>query len=280
MTVASTVASIAEQDYQLFRDYIKNASGIVLGDNKKYLVTTRLEKLMARYGNQTVGGLIDQMKADDAFRRQIMDEMTTTERTWFRDNYPFDILKEKILPEIATVQPQEIRIWSAGCSTGQEPYSISIAVDEYLERRPDALPVDVIQIVATELSPKLLKIAENGIFEHIEPVKGLSADRKQRYFDEVDGGWEIVKAIRDRVLFRQYDLKENYTALGLFDIIYCRNVLIYFSSETRKDMLTRMARALKPGGYLVPGASETIVDYSQDFEPVRWRDGLVYRLRG
>ena len=275
-----TAESIADQDYQAFRDYMKNASGIVLGDNKKYLVTNRLEKLMTKFGTTSVDALLGQMKSDEAFRQQIMDAMTTTERTWFRDIYPFEILKEKILPEIAAMQPQEVRIWSAGCSTGQEPYSISMAVQEYLGHRPGTLPPNAIQIVSTELSPKLLNIAENGIFEHIDPASGLSPARKKCYFNEVSGGWEITKEIKDRVSFRQFDLKKNYTALGLFDIIYCRNVLIYFSSEIKIDMLARMARALKPGGYLVLGASESITDYSQDFEPVRWRDGIVYRLRG
>jgi len=272
--------SIAEQDYQAFREYMKNASGIVLGDNKKYLVTNRLKKMMSKYGTQSVDALLDMIKTDAKYRQQIMDAMTTTEITWFRDTYPFEILKEKFLPEIASRQPQEVRIWSAGCSTGQEPYSISMAVQEYLSQKPGVLPAHAIQIIGTELSSNLLNIAEKGVFEHIDPASGLSAARKECYFNEVNGDWEITSEIRGRVSFRLYDLKKTYMSLGLFDIIYCRNVLIYFSSEIKKDMLSRMARALKPGGYLVLGASEVITDFSDDFESVRWRDGVVYRLRG
>jgi len=271
--------SIGDQDFLAFRDYMKNASGIVLGENKKYLVTNRLGKMMSKYGTQSVDALLDMMKKDDKYRQQIMDAMTTTETTWFRDVYPFEILKDKFLPEIATRQPQEVRIWSAGCSTGQEPYSISMAVQEYLSQKPGALPSNAIQIIGTELSSNLLNIAENGIFEQIDPASGLSAARKECYFNEVNGGWEVNQQIKERVTFRQFDLKKTFVSLGMFDIIYCRNVLIYFSSEIKRDILSRMARALKPGGYLVLGASESIANYSEDFESVQWRNGVVYRLK-
>ncbi|WP_455198847.1 CheR family methyltransferase [Kaarinaea lacus] len=274
-----TVEPIAEQDYQIFRDYMKNASGIVLGDNKKFLVMNRLGHLMDRSGTTSVDSLLEQMKSKESLRQQVMDAMTTTDREWFRDGYPFEMLKEKILPEIATTQPQEVRIWSAGCSTGQEPYSISMAVQEYLEHKPGALPPRAVQIVGTELSPKLLNIAESGIYEHVDPADGINKARKERFFSQVGNSWKISDDIRSRVSFRQCDLKKNYTALGLFDIIYCRNVLIYFSSDMKKDMLSRMARLLKPRGYLVLGASESITGYSDDFDSSRWRDGVVYRLR-
>jgi chemotaxis protein methyltransferase CheR len=272
--------SIGDQDFLAFRDYMKNASGIVLGENKKYLVTNRLGKMMSKFGTQSVEALLDMMKKDDKYRQQIMDAMTTTETTWFRDVYPFEILKDKFLPEIATRQPQEVRIWSAGCSTGQEAYSISMAVQEYLSQKPGALPSNAIQIIGTELSSNLLNIAENGIFEQIDPTSGLSAARKECYFNEVNGGWEINQQIKDRVTFRQFDLKKTFVSLGMFDIIYCRNVLIYFSSEIKKDILSRMSKALKPGGYLVLGASESIANYSDDYESIQWRNGVVYRLKG
>ncbi|WP_455217762.1 CheR family methyltransferase [Kaarinaea lacus] len=274
------VEPITEQDYQAFRDHMKNASGIVLGDNKKILVMNRLKKMMQKSGTQSVEAILKQMKSNESLRHQVMDSMTTTDRTWFRDVYPFDMLREKILPEIAATQPQEVRIWSAGCSTGQEPYSISMAVQEYLELKPGALPPGAIRIVGTELSPNLLNKAETGIYEHVDPADGISKARKERFFSQVNNGWSISDDIRNRVTFRQYDLKKNYTALGLFDIIYCRNVLIYFSSDMKKDMLSRMSRILKPGGYLVLGASESTTGYSSDFEGSRWRDGMVYRLRG
>lgn len=274
-----TKGAVADQDFLAFRDYMKKSSGIVLGDNKKYLVTNRLTKLMAKYGTQSFDKLMGQIKTDEGFRHQIMDAMTTTETTWFRDISPFEILKEKLLPEIAATQPREVNIWSAGCSTGQEPYSISMAVQEYLQQKPGVLPPGAVRILGTELSPKLLNIAENGIFEQIDPASGLSAARKECYFNQVNGEWEITREIGERVSFKQVDLRKNFTALGLFDIIYCRNVLIYFSSDVKRDILSRMAGILKPGGYLVLGASESIANLSQDFVAVRWRDVEVFRRK-
>lgn len=275
-----TNQAVADEDFLTFRDFMKVSSGIVLGDNKKYLVKNRLSKLMDKFCVPSFDALMGHVKSDELFREHIMDAMTTTETTWFRDIAPFEILKEKLLPEIAVMQPQEIHIWSAGCSTGQEPYSISMSVQEYLRHKPGVLPPGAVQILGTELSPKLLNIAEKGIFEQIDPASGLSATRKESYFTQVEGGWEVTQEVRSRVRFRLADLRKNFASLGVFDIIYCRNVLIYFSSDIKRDMLSRMARALKPGGYLIMGASESISDISQEFTPVRWRDMEVYRLKG
>jgi len=220
-----------------------------------------------------------QIKSDSKLRHRIMDAMTTNETSWFRDSYPFDILKELILPELAKSPPRQLRIWSAACSTGQEPYSLSMAISEYLQSKPGSLSANGIQILATDISPRVLEQARTGMYEGVAVSRGLATERKQRFFKQTGDGWQVIESVRTRITFRELNLMQSYTALGKFDVIYCRNVLIYFSTELKKDILSRMAKALNPGGYLVLGGSESISNYSEDFDLVRWRSGVIYKLK-
>ncbi|HHH48107.1 MAG TPA: protein-glutamate O-methyltransferase CheR [Gammaproteobacteria bacterium] len=270
--------SLSSEDYNAFRSFLEEASGIVLGDNKHYLVTSRLARLMKEQGIESFGVLMQHIKRDGKLRHRIMDAMTTNETSWFRDNYPFDILKEQLLPEFARKQARQVRIWSAASSTGQEAYSLSMIVSEYLQKRPGSLPANGVQILGTDISPTVLEQARSGIYEGVAASRGLSEERKRRFFIQTGAGWQVKDEIRKRVSFRELNLMQSYTALGKFDVIYCRNVLIYFSAELKRDILARMARTLNPGGFLVLGGSESISSYSEDFELVRWRNGVIYRL--
>lgn len=271
--------AITTEDYKAFRIFLEDASGIVLGENKQYLVTSRLTRLMADHKIVSFGNLMSRMKADGKLRQRIMDAMTTNETSWFRDVYPFDILKEKLLPEIAKKQPRQVRIWSAACSTGQEPYSLSMMVQEYLMSKPGSLPANAVQIIGTDISPRVLEIAKSGSYEGVAVSRGLPQERQSRFFQETSSGWEVGKDIKQRVTFRELNLMQNYTLMGRFDIIYCRNVLIYFSTELKRDILSRMAKCLNPGGYLVLGGSESISNYSDAFDLIRWRNGVIYQLK-
>jgi len=272
-------STITTEDYQSFRRFLEDASGIVLGDNKQYLVTSRLTKLIFDNEIDSFGTLMQRMRTDGKLRNRIMDAMTTNETSWFRDVYPFDILKEKLLPELAKTQPRKIRIWSAACSTGQEPYSLSMMTQEYLQSRPGSLSVDAVQVIGTDISPSVLATAKSGVYEGVAVSRGLPQERKTRFFREVSGGWEVSADIKKRVSFRELNLMQNYTLLGRFDIIYCRNVLIYFSTELKRDILGRMAKCLNPGGFLVLGGSESITNYSDEFNLIRWRNGVIYQLK-
>ncbi len=271
--------SLTTEDYQAFRLFLEDVSGIVLGENKQYLVTSRLTKLISQNEIDSFGTLMSRMKTDGRLRNRIMDAMTTNETSWFRDVYPFDILKEKLLPELAKKKPRSIRIWSAACSTGQEPYSLSMMTQEYLQSKPGSLPVDAVQITGTDISPSVLATAKAGVYEGVAVSRGLPQERKSRFFQENNDGWEICADIKKRVSFRELNLMQNYTLLGRFDIIYCRNVLIYFSTESKRDILTRMAKCLNPGGFLVLGGSESITNYSDEFDLIRWRNGVIYQLK-
>jgi len=272
-------STITTEDYQSFRKFLEDACGIVLGDNKQYLVTSRLTKLISDNEIDSFSTLMKRMKVDGRLRHHIMDAMTTNETSWFRDIYPFDILKEKLLPELIKTESRTIRIWSAACSTGQEPYSLSMMVQEYLQSKPGSLSTNAVQIIGTDISPSVLAIAKSGVYEGVAVSRGLPQERKARFFRETSAGWEVSADIKKRVSFRELNLMQNYTLLGRFDIIYCRNVLIYFSIELKRDILARMAKCLNPGGFLVLGGSESITNYSDEFDLIRWRNGVIYQLK-
>lgn len=269
---------LTSEDYNAFRTFLEDASGIVLGENKHYLVTSRLTRLMREQGIESFSMLMQHLRRDSKLRHRIMDAMTTNETSWFRDSYPFDILKEQLLPEFARQQARQVRIWSAASSSGQEAYSLSMIVSEYLQKRPGSLPANAVQILGTDISPTVLELARSGIYEGVAASRGLSEERKRRFFNQTGTGWQVKDDIRKRVSFRELNLMQGYAALGKFDIIYCRNVLIYFAADLKRDILARIARTLNPGGFLVLGGSESISSYSEEFELVRWRNGVIYKL--
>jgi chemotaxis protein methyltransferase CheR len=279
LSLGVTAQPLDPADYAAFRAFLEEACGIVLGENKEYLVFSRLSRLMAEQGAGGLRELVSKAGSSGALRERIVDAMTTNETLWFRDGYPFEVFKQKLLPEIAAERRSNLRIWSAACSTGEEPYSLSIAIAEYQMVNPGRLPADI-QIVATDISPSVLELARAGQYDEKNLSRGLSAERRQRFFVEKGARWEVREEVRRRVRFQELNLKTSYTLLGKFDVIFCRNVLIYFSGELKRDILDRMAERLLPGGLLVLGASESLSGYSESFDMVRCQPGVVYRLRG
>ncbi len=273
------IENITPAEYEKFRTFLESSSGIVLGDNKHYLVTSRLTRLMNEFSIPSFSELLNCIAKNTILRQRIMDAMTTNETSWFRDSYPYDILKEKIFPELAKTKPKEIKIWSAACSSGQEPYSISMMASEFATANPGMIASSAVQIIATDISSSVLKSAISGSYEGMAVARGLDQTRKKRFFRQNDNSWEIVPEIKRRIMFREMNLMQSYTLLGKFDVIYCRNVLIYFSTKLKKDIMHRMSKALKPNGYLILGGSETISGYSDDFDLIKWKSGVVYQLK-
>jgi chemotaxis protein methyltransferase CheR len=273
-------SAIAPQDYEEFRAFLESSCGIVLGENKHYLVTSRLTRLMNEVQADSIGTLLRQLKTDtrSGLRERVIEAMTTNETYWFRDSFPFKIVADMVLPELARKGASTIRIWSAACSSGQEPYSLSMTVQEYLTTRPGSLKANV-QIVGTDISPAILNDAKAARYDAMALARGLSPERKQRFFTPAGERWEVRPEIRARVAFRELNLLHSYTLLGRFDTIFCRNVLIYFSAESKRDILNRMAQSLNSGGYLILGASESLAGYSDAFEMVRCTPGVVYRRK-
>ncbi|MGL4319098.1 MAG: protein-glutamate O-methyltransferase CheR [Pseudomonas sp.] len=269
-------------DFEQFRVFLEKACGILLGSNKQYLVSSRLNKLMEQQGIKSLGELVQKMQSQPrgGLREQVVDAMTTNETLWFRDTYPFEVMKNRVLPELIKANPnQRLRIWSAACSSGQEPYSLSMTIDEFEKTNLGQLKAGV-QIVATDLSGSMLTACKSGEYDSLAMGRGLSQDRLQRYFDpKGPGRWAVKAPIKSRVEFRAINLLESYAALGKFDVVFCRNVLIYFSAEVKKDILTRIHATLKPGGYLFLGASEALNGLPDLYQMVQCSPGIIYKVK-
>lgn len=252
----------------------------MLGENKHYLVTSRLNRLTKEFSFATISAMLDTLAigSNPKLKEQIIDAMTTNETSWFRDTYPYEILRQDLLPQYSKKKPSAFRIWSAACSTGQEAYSISMTIAEYQMANPGALS-SFIEIVGTDISPTVLKLARDGIYDEINIVRGLSEERRGRYMTQKEDKWHLRDAIKAPARFAELNLFGSYSLLGKFDIIFCRNVLIYFSSESKTDILTRMAQILNPGGYIILGGSESPTGYCKAFEMVRYSQGVIYRLK-
>lgn len=271
-----------DPDFEQFRVFLEKTCGILLGSNKQYLVSSRLNKLMEQQGLKTLGDLVRKIQAQPrgGLREQVVDAMTTNETLWFRDTYPFEVLRSRVLPEMVKVAPgQRLRIWSAACSSGQEPYSLSMTIDEF-ERNSPSQPKTAVQIVATELSGTMLAASKAAEYDSLAIARGLSSERLQRYFDvKTPGRWVVKPAIRSRVEFRVQNLLDSYAVLGKFDIVFCRNVLIYFSADVKKDILKRIHATLKPGGYLFLGASEALNGLPELYQMVQCSPGIIYKAK-
>ena len=268
--------STGNLDFEQFRVFLEKACGILLGENKQYLVSSRLNKLMEQQGIKSLGELVQRIQAQPrgGLREQVVDAMTTN------DTYPFEVLKNKVIPEFIRNNPgQRLRMWSAACSSGQEPYSISMAIDEFERSNLGQLKMGA-QIVATDLSGTMLTNCKTGEYDSLAIARGLSQERLQRYFDpKGPGRWAVKPAIRSRVEFRSFNLLDSYASLGKFDIVFCRNVLIYFSAQVKKDILLRIHSTLKPGGYLFLGASEALNGLPDHYQMVQCSPGIIYQAK-
>lgn len=281
MNEAALVSS-GNLDFEQFRTFLEKTCGILLGSNKQYLVSSRLNKLMEQNGIKTLSELVQKIQnaPRSGLREQVVDAMTTNETLWFRDTYPFEVLKSRILPELIKANPnQPLRIWSAASSSGQEPFSISMAIDEFERTNLGQLKAGA-RIVATDLSTAMLAACRAGEYDSLAMGRGLSQERLTRFFDpKGPGRWVVKPAIRNRVEFRALNLLDSYASLGKFDIVFCRNVLIYFSADVKKDILTRIHATLKPGGYLFLGASEALNGLPDLYQMVQCNPGIIYKVK-
>jgi len=272
--------NVSPEEYTQLSDYLSRACGIELGDNKQYLVNSRLKPMVVKNGFKSIGELLSSLNANGSarLRQQVIEAMTTHETLWFRDQYPYEALKRMILPEMARAHLPDVRIWSAACSSGQEPYSISMILDEYRREYPKH-PLTNVQITATDISPTIIKSAKEAVYEDIALARGLTSDRRAKYFDEMGTKAQVKDFIRRQVTFQELNLISPAMALGKFHIIFCRNVLIYFSDKNKINILERLANSMEAGGYLFLGGSESISRYTTKFEVARYYGGMVFRLK-
>ncbi len=252
-------------------------SGLVLSADKGYLLESRLAPLARAEGFATIGALISAARREgtDRLLWAMTEALATHETFFFRDNTPFDLFKQDILPVLSRARGSSgvIRIWCAACSSGQEPYSLAMILEEERARLGGLR----VEIVATDMAPRVLEKAKAGIYSQFEVQRGLAIQRLVTHFDQNGDQWRIKPNIRQMVNFQKQNLLESFGGLGTFDVIFCRNVLIYFDAESKKKILTRLSQQTAGDGYLVMGAAETVVGLSTDYAPVEGRRGLYAR---
>jgi chemotaxis protein methyltransferase CheR len=261
-------------DYEFLRKLLKERSGLDLSADKQYLVESRLVPLARKAGLTGISELVQKMKAGAAepLIAEVVEAMTTNETFFFRDKTPFDHLKDTMLPAVlqARASRRALRIWCAASSTGQEPYSIAMC----LKGLGAALAGWKIDIVATDLSLGVLEKSKAGIFSQFEVQRGLPIQLLVKHFTQVGDMWQLNADIRSMVQHRQLNLLQDFGHLGTFDIIFCRNVLIYFDQDTKAGIFERMAKLVDTDGFLVLGAAESVVGISDAFKPFPERRGL------
>jgi chemotaxis protein methyltransferase CheR len=263
-------------DYEYLRKLLKERSGLDLSADKQYLVESRLIPLARRAGLSGIAELVQKMKnGADALTTDVVEAMTTNETFFFRDKIPFDHLRDTILPQLvpARTNRRALRIWSAASSTGQEPYSIAMCLREF----GPALSGWRIEIVATDLSQEVLEKSKAGIYSQFEVQRGLPIQMLVKYFKQTGELWQLNADIRGMVQHKQLNLLHDFSGLGKFDIIFCRNVLIYFDQDTKIRIFERLSKMLETDGTLMLGAAETVVGISDVFRPSPDKRGL-YQL--
>ena len=263
-------------DYQFLQKLLKDRSGLDLSADKQYLVESRLLPIARKLGLPGIGELTQKIRAGaEDLARQVVEAMTTNETFFFRDKIPFDHLRETILPTLLRERAsrRSLRIWSAACSTGQEPYSIAMCLKEY--------GVDLtswrVEIVATDLSQGVLEKSKAGIFSQCEVQRGLPIHSLVRHFTKEGDNFVVKPALRERIRFRQANLLDAPPGQGAFDIVFCRNVLIYFDPATKTEVLRNLKCALADDGVLFLGGAETVVGLSDDFKPLEGCAGAFTR---
>jgi chemotaxis protein methyltransferase CheR len=260
-------------DYEFLRKLLKERSGLDLSADKQYLVESRLVPLARKAGLPGISELVQKIKnGTDPLTSDVVEAMTTNETFFFRDKIPFDHLREAVLPELmqARANRRSLRIWCAASSSGQEPYSIAMC----LKGLGAALTGWRVEILATDLSQAVLEKSRAGIFSQFEVQRGLPIQMLVKHFTQVGELWQLNADIRAMVQHRQLNLLQDFSHLGTFDVIFCRNVMIYFDQDTKTGIFDRLAKALEADGVLALGAAESVVGISDAFKPYPERRGL------
>ncbi|MBF0136374.1 MAG: protein-glutamate O-methyltransferase CheR [Magnetococcales bacterium] len=274
---------ISREEFDLIRHYVHEHSGILIADGKEYLVENRLNVLLVQSGCRDFIEFHQKLLADTGpLKTKVVDAMTTNETLWFRDASFFSAMADFVVPILLKKgehQPQ-VRIWSAACSTGQEPYSIAMLLDHGCRKMGStAPPLERFQILATDISPTALMIAKTARYSQLAISRGMRPAFLERYFipQANNLAHEVNSAIRRLVTFKSFNLKESFAEHGVFDLILCRNVLIYFSNELKSEIYQKLHASLAPDGLLAIGASESPRGYTTAFDQVTLGSATLYR---
>lgn len=267
-----------QENFDFLVTMLKKTSGHLLTADKGYLLDSRLGPIARKEGVGSVEELVERMRLrnDEKLNWAVTEAMTTNETFFFRDRTPFDLFQQEVIPHLIEHRRPGARakIWCAAASSGQEPYSLAMILKE-AQAKLQGMQFD---ILATDISEKVIEKAKAGFYSQFEVQRGLPVQLLVKYFQKEGDAWKIDPSLRQNIAFKTFNLLENFTRLGTFDVIYCRNVLIYFDPPTKKDILDRLARVVAPDGFLFLGAAETVVGLTDAFEPVTGKRGL-YRRR-
>ena len=260
-------------DYEYLRKLLKERSGLDLSADKQYLIESRLLPLARKAGLSGIPELVQKLQGgSSALITSVVEAMTTNETFFFRDKVPFDHFRDTIMPEVlkARAGRRSVRIWCAAGSTGQEPYSLAMTLKEM----GAALTGWRVEIIATDLSQEVLEKAKSGVYSQFEVQRGLPIQMLMKYFKQTGETWQVNPELRAMIQHRQLNLLHDFSQLGTFDVIFCRNVLIYFDQDTKINIFNRLAKAMEPDGFLVLGAAETVVGLTDAFKPYPDKRGL------
>ena len=270
---------IAPSDFDFVRDLVRKHSAIVLDEGKEYLVEARLMPLARREGFLSIAALVSALKQNsyDGLHKQVIEAMTTNETSFFRDGRPFMAFKKHILPDLVEKRASQraLQIWCAASSSGQEPYTIAMLIDEYFADKPGW----TVRIVASDISTDMLERAQEARYSQLEINRGLPAQYLIRYFEKEGMEWQLKDHIRRMVEFRKINLAADWPGLPVFDVIFMRNVLIYFDVETKRSILAKTRELMRTESYFLLGGAETTLNIDDSFQQEHVERASIYRLR-
>lgn len=271
--------TIDASGFNFVRQLVRERAAIVLEEGKQYLVDNRLSQLARREGLASAQDVIDRLRAAPAgpLQRKVIEAMTTTETLFFRDTKPYEALRNTIIPELVRLRAAErrLQIWSCACSSGQEPYSLGMLMREHFP----ALAAWNLRILATDISTEMLARSRAGRYSQLEVNRGLPIAYLMKYFEQAGLDWQIRGDLRKMIEFRELNLAGPWSAMQPTDLVMLRNVLIYFDIETKRQILAKIRKILRPGGFLLLGTAETTVNLDDGFELVRSDGTTYYRVR-
>jgi len=268
---------VSPVQFEFLRDLLRRRTGVVIDDSKQYLVVARLLPIVRQRAIPSLDTLVDRIRktGDKALEKDVLNAMMTHETSFFRDKSPYETLRQLVTEMIPKRSAhRQLAIWSAACSTGQEPYSIAMLLNEHF---PDLVASWRIRIIATDISEPVLARAREGVFSELETNRGLPAELLKKYFRPLQGKWSIVQECRRLVEFRCLNLNGPWPALPPCDVIFLRNVMLYFDVPTRAALVTKMRRVLKPDGALFLGGAETMIGIDTGYDRLTGAGCSYYR---
>jgi len=280
------------EDYSIISKYVFDVCGIVLGDDKQYLIEQRLSPILGELGCTTFDDLAQKLNSGNSnffIREKMLNAMTTNETSFFRDEHPYVAFREKIMPDMMTLVKErkerswqrrgaKVKMWSVAASSGQEPYSMAMIIADIVNTKGMGLvELEDFGILGTDISSKVLSKAMEGRYGSLEVTRGLTAEMRHRYFLQDGDSYLIDGKLRAMVEFKTFNIHESFLQIGSFDVIFCRNILIYFTDDAKRKILSQLWHVLAPNGYLLLGAAENMYNLNNDFATERYGATTIYR---